>query len=581
MIIYNNLLPIYFIVVIIVVALLLFVILIYVLISFFHDRQRRKVVLGSANTFRVYRIDLDQNIVTYFDQSLSNAVQEISFENFLHQYHQDDYHKVKAWVLNLLKKKRDIPWHIQAKATIKSRKNTFFSVIEVTKINYEQKVIHLNSYLLQYLLPDRRIDKRWRRNVITEQEAIKQLSKSSKNRGATIVVDFFYLKRSNSVTGQVSKVFLKQLKDKLIGFLSRGLMLVEKDGGEFILLELRKQSLNEHIQIAHSLSKTLNRYLQVHGLAEEFGFSIGVVENKYFPNDYAKLIKNAKLMAERARLRNLQVNIYDRSHSLIESKAKLADKTIIEILEKQKYTIKFQPIIDTNLFNNFGHYVLIELNDNKEDDYLSIHQAACMSKNSQALFKQIIESVIDKYTKAKKEDIGILFLQASIYDTIFLKKTIAKIIEENKLQFGLVFDGEELDDFEERKHELIEYLQGLKQTGFILSIAFPDMNMLLDNEIYNLFDYYVLDQRMTTDIETDDRRRISLRALIDKLNIFNKPIIAIGMSDIDGVELIDNFDIRLVSSETIVTSQEQPGPLDKKVINKLRQFQTKNITSRR
>jgi hypothetical protein len=152
-------------------------------------------------------------------------------------------------------------------------------------------------------------------------------------------------------------------------------------------------------------------------------------------------------------------------------------------------------------------------------------------------------------------------------------KSLAMMKKAKESNIGFVFDESECNDWDANLGVISQMLTSFKAKGLKTALSFADMHLLLDNDIYDVFDYYILDARMTSDIVANDRQRINVHSLIETLRKFNHPIIAIDMSDLDGVEILSNFEVDGVSAECLSPYSLKIESIEPKMINRIRQFE--------
>jgi len=534
--------------------------------------RRQQETLSKIYTYRVYTIYMDTNQVVYFDKTNPRKVRSCDMDTFLKQYAAEDYYRVSNWLKQLINPKKEATWHLEAQAVLQQSKKTSLSVLEVHKVNQETKIIHLNSYLLRYLTP-RKGGRSQVSNVITLQDANHRLEKASTNRGATYLIRFFYKKYQGNTGMYISSVFLKKLKDKITAFLSIGLYLVEQEASEIVLLETKNLTTNEHMQIAHSLAHTIVKYLEVSGLKDDISYTIGVVENKYFPHNFEELLHHARLMADLAERRDTIVAIYDRNQSFTEMSSKAVELEITDIIKARKYEIRFRPIVDVSDYQIEGYFSTIKIMSTLTESRFELARMFQDSKESHELLSNITRQVLMTFVDKRAADTQMLFFPVSVYERMFITKSLGMMKKMKDAHIVLVFDEVEINEWEANLAVISQMLVGFKEKGFTVAIAFSDMHLLLDNDIYKLFDYYILDHRMTGDILTNDRQRINVHALIEILGKFNRPIIATDMNDLESVELMVNFEVSMLSADCLSPYAQEVAPMETKTLNRIRQFE--------
>jgi|GEM_PF-1264359 len=554
-------------------VLTLSLILVFLIVWNRRRRFHRQETLSKIYTYRVYTIYLDTNKVVYFDRTNPRKIKTSDIDTFLKQYAAEDYYRVSNWLKQLANPKKETPWHLEAQAVLRQSKRTMFSVLETVKVDAEAKIIHLNSFLLRYLTPRKGRKQHRGSNVITLPEANHRLEKSQANRGATYLIRFFYKKYQGNTGMYISSVFLKKLKDKITAFLSMGLYLVEQEASEIVLLEMKNLTTNEHMQIAHSLAHTIVKYLEVSGLKDDISYAIGVVENKFFPHNFEELLHHARLMADLAERRDTIIAIYDRNQSFTEMSAKAVELEIVDIIKARKYEIKFRPIVDVSDYQIKAYFSAINIMSALTSSRFELTRLSQDSESSRELLSNVARQILNLFVEKRTADWQMLFFPASVYERLFILKSLAMMKKMKDAHIILVFDEVEINEWEANMAVITQMIGTFKEKGFGVAIAFSDMHLLLDNDIYKLFDYYILDHRMTSDILANDRQRINVHALIEILQKFKRPIIATDMSEMAGVELMASFGVGLLSADCLSPFATDIASLETKVLNRIRQFE--------
>jgi EAL domain-containing protein (putative c-di-GMP-specific phosphodiesterase class I) len=541
-------------------------------------RDRYASILSKTYNYRVFTIDFNLNKVVYFDKKNPRNLKTSDIEYFLKQYRDEDLYRVKGWLMQLLDEKTNTPWHLEAQAMIRVSNRVYFSVLEVTKVVYETKIIHLNSYLLQYLSPHRGPLRKHQFNVIDIEEATHRLHKSQANRGATYVIRFFYKKYQGNTGNYISPIFLKKLKDKITNFLGPGLFLVEQEEPEIILLEMKNITANEHRQIAHSIAHTIVRSLEVSGLKDEVSFTVGVVENKYFPHQFDALIDHARLMAGQAEKDAVMVAIYDQNQNYTEITAKAIDLEVVDIIKSRKYTIAYQPILSLDNYYVSAYMVSTAINSSLTADIMKLCQMAGDSTDCRELLSSVAKQILIDFTNDRPSPDQAIFFPVSVYANTFILKSLAMMKRAKEANIILVFDEVEIHDWGSNFEIIAQMMKSYHDRGMKTALNFSNCHLLLNNDIYVLFDYYILDHQVTGDIVADNRQRVDVHGLIETLKKFKRPIVAIGMPDLESVELLASFEVEGVASDAIAPAATKLPRIDSKTktITRIRQFEATN-----
>ena len=132
-----------------------------------------------------------------------------------------------------------------------------------------------------------------------------------------------------------------------------------------------------------------------------------------------------------------------------------------------------------------------------------------------------------------------------------------------------MFDEQEVDDLSYKEDELKLKFQKLKDEGYEIALFIKDKNLILDPSIYYGFDYFVAGASMVAEIRKNNRVRVSIHNLIEQLLKYKKPIIVTDLEGWQAIELIIKSGINLISSETILASNDMIIDIDKRKMTKL------------
>ena len=96
-----------------------------------------------------------------------------------------------------------------------------------------------------------------------------------------------------------------------------------------------------------------------------------------------------------------------------------------------------------------------------------------------------------------------------------------------------------------------------------------DKDLLLDDVIYHLFDYFVVGSAMLGAIRKNNHIRLSTYTLLESLLKYDKPIIATDLESWQAVELIIKSGIKYISSDVLTPTNDMLLPLEKKKMEKV------------
>jgi hypothetical protein len=192
------------------------------------------------------------------------------------------------------------------------------------------------------------------------------------------------------------------------------------------------------------------------------------------------------------------------------------------------------------------------------------------NKESKLLLAYTSKQILPKFVSEKPSETNRLFFHISITDIDNLIEIFHQIPAVKELTITIMFHEQEVSLISYDPETLKGYINKLKAEGYELALSLKDRDLLLDPSVYYEFDYFVCGANMIGEIKKNNRVRLSIHNLIEQLLKYKKPIIATDLEGWQPIELIIKSGISLVSSETILNSNDMILPLDKKKIEKLK-----------
>ena len=129
---------------------LMFLILIYLIIfTYKHIRTKKlkQIVSYEDNNVRYFSIHYEKNYVYSVDKRNLSHKRKEDLNWFYNCFAPGEKVRLEVWLNELMKKEHKAPHHLEVTTKVKGTKLLIFTVIDVTHINYEQKIIHLESRL--------------------------------------------------------------------------------------------------------------------------------------------------------------------------------------------------------------------------------------------------------------------------------------------------------------------------------------------------------------------------------------------------------------------------------------------------
>ncbi|MFA5442896.1 MAG: hypothetical protein WC286_03350 [Bacilli bacterium] len=556
-------------VVIIGLIFVFFIVFLTFIISQYGDKKYRNDIKEQANTVRIYIVDIKNNIVRFFNRSNIREQRTISVTDFYNQFPNFEREKLIDWISSLIDGGKNAANYFEIDVFTSKNRKHFLSMLQVQEVDREKELIHLESYLLRYLPPKASEGK-----VITAssmEEISRVLLDNSPFRGVVVDFNFFY-KRSSSQnkTGSFDRLIFTHIKEVISNHITQNRHYIEPSQHEIVVFDTRLASHSSIMLFVHAVINDINRFLSLNSLIEQIGISVGIVEHKFFPNDAEKMLRQSMVVASYGQEDNELITWYEqgmRGDDTIEQ----SNRTEVEnIIRNKKLKFLFRPILDSEKMKTLGYQSFVQPFDTFFDSINELKEYATRTEDDKELFGTISRNIISRFINEKSGDYLRLFFDVLWQEKPYILKTFGHINRIKETHIVLVFSEHDIDNQADDDEIMISELRTYKVKGYEIALKLADKDLLLNSAVYDMFDFFILDEKMTHDINTNNRRRLQMRSLVEKLLKYNKPIIATDLQNWNAVELVIKSGIHYVASEAISPSDEMILPISQKNLNKIK-----------
>ena len=132
-----------------IVILFLSLLIFFIYIFAFNKKNKNDLsyITSGKNNIRLFTIHYEKKYVYVVDKKDFKGKRKESFEWFYNGFSNEDSLRVKVWIDEMIRKDKSLKTNLEVYVNIKRSKTPIFSVLSCTGIDYENKVIHLESHL--------------------------------------------------------------------------------------------------------------------------------------------------------------------------------------------------------------------------------------------------------------------------------------------------------------------------------------------------------------------------------------------------------------------------------------------------
>ncbi len=563
----------FFIVMVITIILFVFFIISY---AVFQRKYRYYLsqINDESNTTRIFIINVKQNIVSYFNRSELRNKRQMSLTQFYEKFHPNDVEKIKAWIFSICVDVKTAEEYLEADVLLNRGKRSCFSLLKLLKYDPKIGLLHLESHLLKFTAPVNYTTKKRRgmpQGAVQRSVMDTLISGLKSLRGYTFAIRFFYVRKKVLSNDKIEKYMIMTLKNVIYPFasnLKQPRQIVECADNELLLFDLKYTFKDEAMKLALDLEHALQKCIGVNGFSGNVNFSIGIVENALYYQDFDMIVTKARETCMSAQQKGQTIMLFQKTASQMVELDKYANQ-IDDLMHHNLLRYLFRPIVDVAKKKNFGYFSYVKGYDTPFATYQEMSKYAAMSGKNRELFATVAKYILPKFESERPLENSHLFFHASLFDVDHMIEILPQLPCFSPIRLVLVFDEQEVNENSNQLDLLDTVMKKLHRMNIQLALLMKDKNLLLNPEFYTNFDYFIAGAAMIGEIKKNNRIRLSIHTLIEQLLKYKKPIIATDLEGWQAIELIIKSGITMISSDSVSPSNDMLLPIDRKKMEKL------------
>lgn len=552
-------------------AVAIFVVIVVSMILSNHENVNVKKKFELAeNTTRIICIDAKNNKVRYFNKSDIEHQVVCSIDEFLNNFPTEEKVRFEKWIDELLSTKKNVSDYLEVDVIFEREKKSYYSFIQLQKIDKRKKIIHLESYVMKYLDVKNKTDKKKLSNItVTNIEQMLTIEKmKNKNKGSFLFVAFRNTKIQDEDDDKVSSLFFVCAKNIIAPYLTSNCTIADYSQSSFTIYYPGISSRKNLLRLMHSISKTISKYLKINSYNEDYNYSItGTLINEDNCT-YKQLVRNTKSISVTAMDHNDHIMIYDdNSVSSVEITSSYENE-FNTLISKKDFKILYQPVINIKTGAILAYNSTIKCNNTIFSNIQELKEYAYKVGKIKDLFTMFNKKILSRYLNENISNVKLIY-NVSVLEREHVAKSFSHIAGIDSEDIILTFSELEISEWLSEEEEIISSINNLKEHGYKIALKIDKKELLLTNELMKVFDYFILDSELIKDCRKSGRSILIIHTLIDTLKSYDKNIIAYGLDTNNSMYLICKMGIKYVSSNLISQADEMILPIEKKKLSKV------------
>ncbi|MEG2640605.1 MAG: hypothetical protein RR909_04155 [Bacilli bacterium] len=548
--------------------------ILFIILYAFSRKRRDRHYLNSY----FYTIDYANKTVRYFNKKKLLGVNTISLDEFYLLFSLKSGKDIKNFVDSTFENTGSESKTVECDSLRKiGEKHFYFSILEISSVNYKRQILHLNQYFFNKLplryeeLPKFKLLS----DIIynTKDEDIENLFKKTKPYvGASFIFEITLM--SNNKTESLKSLVLYQFKNILAKY-SKGRYIISFSSNQFVLHDFKIRKYIPILKLLKNIKHDFDLFLDLNSLSLDVRVNVGVVEHKYFPQNYNKVLKALKSIGAEATNVNKQYIIYDES----KSNDFFFDKSYIQEIESLisagKLIYNFRPILDTKSSTTSGYFISIEPKSPLFTSMSEVKQYAYNLGIGKKLFTETSKYLISKFYNENSDSESILFYKLASFELSLANQYLGYIPNIKNVATVLVFNEEEISKNLNMENVNAD-IKKLISKGYGVGLEITSPSIEFQDNTYLLFSYFVYNIKLASEHAADiSHSSYVLRKSIEKVLRFNKTVILEGVDTPADVELLLQSNLRFLSGLAIGSPSPMLVPVARKTINRIEKIKNK------
>ena len=528
-------------------------------------------LMDQNSSARTYFIDLSSNKVRYFDSINLGNVRVTSLGKFYARFPQPGQRKVIDWVKELAYGSEGASEYIEVPITIAHTGGQMMTMLQADHVDTENGTLRINSFLLNFTPTTNKVGEN--KQVSTLEEYAAAVTPNLKKKKGMSACFLFTSKRRSDMEGGVDRVIMTQIKSALVPLLVGKRLLLCPSDNEIVLADTSIYESTRALPLIREAKNLINAYLSLNSLLSEIDYRIGVV---YHADEKGpeEVLERARETASYAFDTPEGMIIYQKGKSILTSPVASYRTEIERIINDKKISYFFRPIYSVKEKKVVGYLSKQEPIDTYFGTMDDVKNYASRSGDAESLFSTLFRRTLPLFIAQRQDEDQLLFFPVRVDDLPFMMRIVAKSVKARETKNVFLFNEADLRDHVNfaNPESFIDEITRIKAKGHGVGLLINKPELGLSELIYSVFDHFICSFASSSSVtmDNDDRVRILLHALPERLLRYDKPIVISDLESWSAIGLVIHSGLTLLSSEQIGKFDEMIEPLPPKILKKLK-----------
>lgn len=537
----------------------------------------QQIIKHKRKAFKNYtigaEIDLKNGRVIYFERKKFSNSRTISLESFYQMLHKKDVLRVKLW-FEEIKRNFDFAEKYIETEILNRNSDGFFLLMRACYYDEVGQILYLECNQLSRVNSSqgRKRAANSEYSLIKRSQIESVFESMNKKHGFVFSIRFFYKNNDVINSAVIEKSVLYKLKNEVYAYSleeKNSRYVFDEYDEQIYIFDFKIETNDEAKLIARKIYDEIHAFLQINALINVIGTCVGGVNLVGTNCTFEESIRKCSQVSEAARNSELPFIVSEDEAKTVST----FDSTLVDkIFNNDSLKLLYRPIINIKTEQTVGYFSNVKCVDTHFSNYFEIARYINRVDRNEELLSRVLQQFVSKFFFERPNNKTRLFIQVSLVDLDHLSNVLTNITHSSESNLVLMFEESEVNANAFSLDLLSTQLNELVNHGFEIALLLKDENTLLENEFYNIFNYFVIGSSMVSKVKDNSRARLSNKFLIESLLQYKRPIV---ITDLDGWSSIDLFiksGCTFLSGNDISPSSEMILPIEKTKIARLRKI---------
>lgn len=532
------------------------------------DLQEHKNILGNITTPRIFLLDLGEGKVTYFSRGNFGERKSGLLPQFYQQFTAKEVDNLEAWVNSLVDPNGEASQYYKVDVFVRDMRRSYTSILEVSGVDYEKKIVHLESYLYRYLNANDQMNLKVKKkeNVgYLNDEQITKLYRRAYKAGRGVYGAISIAVTSSGAQTHRAEIpphLWYELQNQVAIFRKRNRIIRFVDNQTVGIYFPRSSDVESAMEVFQSIKKRMSGYLQKNGY-NEYSLGIGLTRSHHF-FEMNMFFKTAEELSLYALKKDGRILIHDPNQEIKDLDLSVYRKELTEIVAKKSVETFFQPIVNAKNVEILGYLTTYVINNTLFSTFEDLAKFARVNKQNEPLIKMVLRKSAARFYNMRVNNKQLLFLPLGFGGVEFIEDAFSTQPFAEDIKMVFMLEEQDFANTFVNVEDMVKLIKQVKGLGYEVCLIISDTELTLPDMIYGEVDYFMVNQKILMHTHNDERERLFLLSSLGKLLRHKKPIMIVDLPKWSEIEYYIRAGVDYVASDEISKKDLTLQTIDKK-----------------